>query len=56
MLLQHLFRPLRFHLCQVKSAPTMVFKKKGNLKLVGIKHGMYMDVVTYNYMFLPYLY
>ncbi len=56
MLLQHLFEPLRFHLCHVKSAPTQVFKKKGNLQLVGMEHGMYMDVVTYNYMFIPYLY
>jgi len=29
---------------------------KGNLKLVGMEHGMYMDVVAYNYMFIPYLY
>jgi hypothetical protein len=55
MLLQHLFRPLRFHLCHVKSALTKVFKKKGNLKLVDTEHGMYMDVVTYDYMFIPYL-
>ncbi len=56
MLLQHVFPPSRFHLCHDKSAPTKVFKKKGNLQLVGMEHGMYMDVVTYNYMFIPYLY
>jgi hypothetical protein len=43
-------------LCHVKSAPTKVLKKEGELEISRHEHGMYMDVVTYNYMFIPYLY